>query len=82
MITAEQLRAARALVRMEQRQLAEQTGVSVPTIKRMEGGAGPLKGTYENVSKLQAALEQAGAIFLSAGETADGGPGVRLRQAG
>lgn len=74
-LTAEQLRAARALLRLEQRQLAEQAGVSLPTLKRLEGGSGPLKATYENVARLADTLEAAGVEFIPEN---GGGVGVRL----
>ncbi len=77
-LTAEQLRAARALVKMEQRALAERAGVNVQTLKRYEGGSGPLTGNHQNVSALIAALEAAGVLFLDDGQQVDGGPGVRL----
>ena len=76
-ITADQLRAARALLKMEQRELAEKSGVPVQTLKRYEGGAGPLSGNYQNISSLIAVLEAAGITFLGKGETTNGGPGVR-----
>ena len=75
-ITSQQMRAARALVGWSQRALAEASGVSVPTIKRMEGSNGPIRGITENVWKLQAALEAAGVVFI---DEDGGGPGVRLR---
>ncbi len=74
-ITAEQLRGARAMLRWEQRHLAEVSGVALPTLKRMEGGRGPVRGTYENVSRVTSALEAAGVEFVD-GDT----PGVRLRK--
>jgi transcriptional regulator with XRE-family HTH domain len=77
-ITAEQLRAARALIKMEQRVLAERSGVNVQTLKRYEGGSGPLSGNYQNISSLIAALEAEGVKFLAPGDTSDGGPGVRI----
>ena len=77
MITANQLRAARALVGWEQSRLAEASGLSLPTIKRMEGSDGPVRGNYESVSKVQAAFKDAGLEFIAANET--GGVGVRLR---
>lgn len=76
MITAEQLRAARALVRMTQEELAAKCSVSVPTIKRWESGSGPLTGSAANVAAAQTALERAGVEFISEN---GGGPGVRLR---
>ena len=78
-ITAEQLRAARALLKMEQRNLAEQAGVNVQTYRRYEGGSGPLTGNYQNISSLVSILEDAGITFLSPGDTTDGGPGVRRK---
>jgi len=78
MITAEQLRGARAMLRWEQGKLSEASGVSVPTIKRMEAGTGAVRGTYENVSAVRAALEAAGVMFTEADDVA--GHGVRLRK--
>ena len=75
MITAEQLRAARALVKMTQEELATACEVSVPTIKRWEGGTGLLTGSAASVGAAQAALESAGAAFIPEN---GGGPGVRL----
>jgi transcriptional regulator with XRE-family HTH domain len=77
MMTAEQLRAARALLRWEQKQLSHASGVPIPTIRRLEGGSGPVRATYENVAKLLEALEAAGVIFI---ESNGDGPGVRLRK--
>jgi transcriptional regulator with XRE-family HTH domain len=81
-ITAEQLRAARALIKMEQRVLAERSGVNVQTLKRYEGANGPLSGNYQNVSALIAVLEAEGVTFLRSGETTNGGPGVRIAAPG
>ena len=68
------------MLRWDQKVLAEKAGVSLPTLKRLEGGAGPLKATYENVTRLVAALEGAGIVFIPAGDyQAGGGPGVRLK---
>lgn len=74
-ITAEQLRAARALLKMEQRELAEQSGVNVQTLKRYEGSSGELTGNYRNISSLISVLESAGVVFIPEN---GGGPGVRL----
>ena len=76
-ITAGQMRAARAIIKLEQAELAKRSGVSVPTIRRMEGGDGPLKGHYDNVSAIIRELEAAGVIFVP--ENGEG-PGVRLRK--
>ena len=56
--------------------LSEMSGVSLPTIQRMEGERGPLRSSAENVLKVQQALEDAGVIFIDADEE---GPGVRLK---
>ena len=78
-ITAEQLRGARSMLRWDQKDLAEKAGVSLPTLKRLEGGSGPLKATYENVARLVATLEAAGVVFVSEGEASEnGGQGIRL----
>lgn len=78
MITSEQLRSARALVKMEQRELAERTGISVPTIRRLEGASGILKTSAARMHLLQTALEAAGVTFIP--EDGGGGPGVRSKQ--
>lgn len=77
MMTANQLRAARALIGWEQSKVAEAAGISLPTIKRMEGSAGPVRGNYETVSKVKRALEAAGIEFIAEN---GGGAGVRLRR--
>ena len=56
MITASQLRAARALVNMDQRQLAELAGLSLPTIQRMEASDGVVRGTVDSLTKLLTAF--------------------------
>jgi len=73
--TGNQLRAARALIGQDQTVTAELAGVDVNTIRSMEASnAGPLKGRFETVAKVQAALEKAGIEFLNSDA-----PGVRLR---
>ena len=81
MLTAEQIRAARALVGWGQEKLATEAGLSRPTIKRMES-KGPGGSSAQNVDAVQKSLEGAGVIFLSDGQLTDGGPGVRLRREG
>ena len=79
MLTADQIRAARALLDWSQSQLAEQSHISLPTIKRMEGRAGPGKSSAENVEKIRSALENGGVIFISVGGySGEAGVGVRL----
>ncbi len=80
MITATQVRAARALLDIDQRKLAELSGLSLPTIQRMEGSDDVVRGNVDSLMKLIAALEKAGVEFI--GEDAvsgAGGRGVRLK---
>lgn len=82
MITASQLRAARALLAIDQRQLAELCGLSVPTIQRMESSEGTVRGTVDSLTKLIDALERAGVSLIGEGQaSAEGGRGVRLHAA-
>lgn len=77
-MTAEQLRAARAMVRMEQAALANAAGISVETIKRLERMTGELSETrVSTIIAIRQALEAAGVIFV---EENGEGPGVRLRK--
>ncbi|PDS54680.1 transcriptional regulator [Rhizobium anhuiense] len=76
MLTAEQVRAARALLRMEQKELAERAGVSLPSIKRLEQMEGALTATrVSTIEAIRAALEKAGVSFIPEN---GGGAGVRL----
>jgi len=80
MITSGQLRACRALLGIDQRQLAELCQLSVPTIQRMEASNGVVRGTVDSLMKLVHALEAAGIELIAAGTVSDkGGRGVRLR---
>ncbi len=82
MLTAAQMRAARALVGMEQKTLAELSGVSLPTIQRMEASNGVVRGVIETLMKVMGALEAAGVEFINEGAiSSSGGRGVRLRRA-
>jgi len=79
MITAAQLRAARALAGIDQRQLAKRSGLSVPTIQRMEASDGVIRGNVDSLMKLIDALHAAGIVLISEGTgSAQGGRGVRL----
>jgi transcriptional regulator with XRE-family HTH domain len=81
-LTAAQMRAARALVGMEQKVLAERSGVSLPTIQRMEASNGVVRGVIETLMKVMGALEAAGVEFINEGAVSStGGRGVRLRRA-
>lgn len=80
MITAAQLRAARGLLGIDQRELAEMSGLSVPTIQRMEASEGVIRGNVDSLMKLIGALADAGLELIGEGSTsAAGGRGVRLK---
>ncbi|MCW2274375.1 helix-turn-helix domain-containing protein [Rhodoblastus acidophilus] len=82
MITACQMRAARALLGIDQRQLAELSGVSLPTIQRMETSAGNVRGVVQTLTKVIEALDRAGVEILGENvESRGGGRGVRLKAA-
>jgi len=79
-ITAAQLRAARALLRMDQRTLAEAAGLSVQTIQRMEASEGVIRAHVDSLMKLMAALDAAGVEVINEGAVSQGvGRGVRLK---
>ncbi|MBA4757526.1 helix-turn-helix transcriptional regulator [Sphingosinicella sp.] len=81
MITSQQMRAARALLGLDQRQLAELAGLSLPTIQRMESSAGQVRGVVDTLVKVITALEGAGIEII--GENAPStatGRGVRLSE--
>lgn len=61
------MKAARALLRMNQNELAKLSGVSLPTIKRIESKHGPLRATQKTADKIQAALESRGIVFTLTG---------------
>lgn len=82
MITAGQLRAARALLAIDQRRLAELSGLSLPTIQRMEASDGVIRGNVDSLMKLVGALETAGIELIADNATSQGrGRGVRLLDA-
>jgi transcriptional regulator with XRE-family HTH domain len=81
MITAHQLRAARALLNIDQRQMAELADLSVPTIQRMEASDGVVRGNVDSLMKLFSALDNAGIELINPGvPSTTGGRGVRLRE--
>ncbi len=81
MITAAQLRAARALAGIDQKTLAERAGVSVPTIQRMEASDGVVRGVIDTLIKVIAALEESGVELIGDNQVSEGGGrGVRLKQ--
>jgi transcriptional regulator with XRE-family HTH domain len=80
MITAAQLRAARALLGIDQRNLAEMSGLSVPTIQRMEASEAMIRGNVDSLMKLITALDVAGIELIAEGAASEaGGRGVRLK---
>ena len=80
MITAAQLRAARALLGMDQRALAEVAGLSVQTIQRMEASEGVIRAHVDSLMKLMAALDAAGVEVINEAAVSQGvGRGVRLK---
>lgn len=80
MMTAAQLRAARALLGMEQKVLAELSGISLPTIQRMEASDGTVRGNIDTLTKVIEALQAAGVELIGDGARSEnGGRGVRLR---
>jgi len=83
MITAAQLRAARALLGIDQRKLAEMAGVSLPTIQRMEASQGNVRGVVETLTKIIEALDAAGIELIGNEQPSQGrGRGVRLKDQG
>ncbi len=81
MITAQQMRAARALLGLDQRSLAAACGLSLPTIQRMESSGGVVRGNVDSLTKLIEALERAGIELIGEGAaSAGGGRGVRMKR--
>jgi transcriptional regulator with XRE-family HTH domain len=80
MITGAQMRAARALLGIDQRELAQRSGLSLPTIQRMESSDGVVRGNVDSLMKLVEALGAAGIELIGDGTAShSGGRGVRLR---
>jgi transcriptional regulator with XRE-family HTH domain len=76
-VSTEQVKAARALLRWSQSDLAKACQISIPTIKRLEANAGELGGMPATITAIQTALEVAGVEFIAEN---GGGAGVRLRK--
>ncbi len=76
MITSEQMRAARALLKWSAQELADRTGMNWRTIQRFESEKGFPASRTKNLLKIRRALEDAGVVFI---DENGGGPGVRLR---
>jgi transcriptional regulator with XRE-family HTH domain len=77
LITTRQIKAARALLAWSQADLADRSGISEPTVARLESADGELGGREDTGQKLRAAIEAAGVEFI---DENGGGPGVRLRK--
>ena len=81
MISAAQMRAARALLAIDQKQLAELAGISLPTVQRMEASTGTVRGTIETLTKVVEAIEAAGVELINNEQPSQGrGRGVRLKE--
>lgn len=81
MITSSQMRAARAMLGIDQRQLAEMAGLSLPTIQRMEASGGQVRGIVDTLMKVVEALQGAGIEMIGEDSPSAGlGRGVRLRE--
>ena len=80
MMTGAQLRAARALLGIDQKTLAGMAGVSVPTVQRMEASGGTVRGVIESLTRIVEALDRAGIELIGeCAASAGGGRGVRLK---
>jgi len=80
-ITAAQLRAARALLGIDQRELAQRCSLSLPTIQRMEASEGVIRGNVDSLMKLVAALDMLGIELITDNAMSPaGGRGLRLRR--
>ena len=77
MLTSEQIRAARSLLRWTAQDLAEFSGVSGRTIQRLEAATGVPGGHTKNLDSVRRALERAGVVFID--QTEESGPGVKLK---
>ena len=81
MITAGQVKASRALLGIDQRRLAKVAGLSLPTIQRMEGSGGVIRGNVDSLMKLIGALDTLGIeLITDNGVSSNDGRGVRLKR--
>ncbi|WP_374304951.1 helix-turn-helix domain-containing protein [Methylocella sp.] len=81
MMTSAQMRAARALLGIDQRRLAEMSGLSLPTIQRMEASDGNVRGVVDTLTRVVEALRRAGVELIGDDDQSlSGGRGVRLRE--
>ena len=81
MITAAQMRAARALLGIDQKQLAEMSGISLPTIQRMEASEGNVRGVIDTLTRVVEAIDAAGVELIGENAASLGrGRGVRFKE--
>jgi predicted transcriptional regulator len=80
-ITAAQMRAARAMLGLDQKALADLAGVSLPTIQRMESSPGNVRGMVDTLTKVVEALDAAGIELIGNEQPSQGrGRGVRFKE--
>jgi predicted transcriptional regulator len=81
MTTDARLRAARGLLGIDQKELAELSGIPLPAIQRMETSDGDVRGAFDTLMKVVEALQRAGVELISEHARSEaGGAGVGLRQ--
>lgn len=78
MLNPLQIRAARAMLGMSQKDLAQRSDVGLATLKRIEAAGLEFSGTARTLVRIQRTLEVAGVVFLD--QTLTAGPGVRMSQ--
>ncbi|MGH8028908.1 MAG: helix-turn-helix domain-containing protein, partial [Arenimonas sp.] len=81
MITAAQMRAARALLGIDQKSLAERAGISLPTVQRMEASTGNVRGNVGTLTRIVEAFDAAGIELIGNEQASQGrGRGVRFKE--
>jgi len=75
------MKAARVLLGWDQKAMAQASGLSLPTIQRMEASEGNVRGTVDSLVKVIEAFERGGIELIAEGAVSpDGGRGVRLKR--
>lgn len=83
MITGAQMKAARALLGIDQKELARRAGISLPTVQRMESSEGSVRAVVDSLEKVVGALNAGGVELIGPGARSAGeGRGVRLIEKG
>ncbi|WP_095201282.1 helix-turn-helix domain-containing protein [Mesorhizobium carmichaelinearum] len=78
-VTGNQIKAARALAGMDQKQLAEAARVGINTIRNFEGWNDQIvRGRLDTMNNIYAALANVGVVFLEDGQVSNDGIGVRM----